>query len=259
MLRFALEDLADANNRLKENDQLKDDFLSTVTHELRTPITSIRAFSEILYDNQDLEDVDRQHYLSIVIKETERLSRLISQVLDLERYESGRQKLTLVKVTAAQLIDDSIEAMDQLIKEKNIAIIKEIENPERQIICDSDKMMQVFLNLISNALKFIDNETGKIIIRSFEKNGMIHFEVEDNGKGIPAEYQQMIFEKFFQAKNQLMRKPKGTGLGLAICNKILDLHRGNIDVSSEINMGAKFSFSFPMQLDTILKEENTEN
>ncbi|MFM1998832.1 MAG: hypothetical protein RL204_779 [Bacteroidota bacterium] len=257
-LRLALEELADANNRLKENDQLKDDFLSTVTHELRTPITSIRAFSEILYDNQDLEDVDRQHYLSIVIKETERLSRLISQVLDLERYESGRQKLTLVKVTAAQLIDDSIEAMDQLIKEKNIAIIKEIENPERQIICDSDKMMQVFLNLISNALKFIENETGKIIIRSFEKNGMIHFEVEDNGKGIPAEYQQMIFEKFFQAKNQLMRKPKGTGLGLAICNKILDLHRGNIDVSSEVNMGAKFSFSFPMQLDTILKEENTD-
>lgn len=256
-LSNALNELAEANKKLKENDQMKDDFLSTVTHELRTPITSIRAFSEILYDNQDLEEVDRQHYLGIVIKETERLSRLISQVLDLERYESGRQKLTLVKVVCSELIQDSLEAMDQLIKEKNIAIHLELENPDQLLICDRDKLMQVFLNLLSNALKFIDDHTGRITIRSCVKEDLIHFEVEDNGKGIPAEYQQIIFEKFFQAKNQLMRKPKGSGLGLAICSKIMDLHKGSISVSSEENRGAKFSFAFPLKLDQELKEENT--
>ena len=254
-LSHALNELAEANNKLKENDQLKDDFLSTVTHELRTPITSIRAFSEILYDNQDLEEVDRQHYLGIVIKETERLSRLISQVLDLERYESGRQKLTLVKVVCSELIQDSLEAMDQLIKDKNITVKLELENPQQIIICDRDKLMQVFLNLLSNALKFIEDHTGSIAIRSSVINDAIYFEVEDNGKGIPLEYQQIIFEKFFQAKNQLMRKPKGSGLGLAICSKILDLHQGHISVESEENKGAKFSFSFSTKLDQDLKEK----
>ena len=172
--------------------------LANASHELRTPITSIRAFSEILYDNQDLEEVDRQHYLGIVIKETERLSRLISQVLDLERYESGRQKLTLVKVVCSELIQDSLEAMDQLIKDKNITVKLEFENPQQIIICDRDKLMQVFLNLLSNALKFIEDHTGSIAIRSSVINDAIYFEVEDNGKGIPLEYQQIIFEKFFQ-------------------------------------------------------------
>lgn len=255
-LKKALNDLADANNKLKEHDQLKDDFLSTVTHELRTPITSIRAFSEILYDNQELEEVDRQHYLGIVIKETERLSRLISQVLDLERYESGRQKLTLTKVLVTDLIQDSLEAMDQLIREKNIQVEVSIENSKLVLICDRDKMMQVFLNLISNALKFVENETGTILIRAYAKDDALFFEVEDNGKGIPEEHQHMIFEKFFQAKNQLKMKPKGTGLGLAICKKIMDLHKGNISVSSQINKGSLFCFSVPVSLDLFLKEES---
>lgn len=254
-LKNALDELAVMNDKLQENDQLKDDFLSTVTHELRTPITSIRAFSEILFDNPELEEHDRQHYLGIVIKETERLSRLISQVLDLERYESGRQKLTPAKVSVSELIHDSIEAMDQLIKEKNVLLKIELEHPDQSVICDRDKMIQVFLNLLSNALKFVEPQTGVISIRAKSQADHIVFEVEDNGKGIAEEYQQMIFEKFFQAKNQLMRKPKGTGLGLAICKKIMDLHQGKIDVSSAVNQGSRFTFSFPSNLDQWLKEE----
>jgi signal transduction histidine kinase len=257
-LKEALDELAELNYKLKENDQLKDDFLSTVTHELRTPITSIRAFSEILYDNPDLETEDRQHYLSIVIKETERLTRLISQVLDLERYESGRQKLTLTKVSVDILIGESLEALDQLIKEKNIQIQINNRLDNQVIFCDEDKMIQVFLNLFSNALKFIEPNIGKVIVHAFQSNGFVTFQVEDNGKGIPAEQQEMIFEKFFQAKNQLMRKPKGTGLGLAICKKIMDIHKGSITVTSAEGVGTTFSFSIPIHLDEIIRQE-TQN
>lgn len=255
-LKEALDELADLNYKLKENDQLKDDFLSTVTHELRTPITSIRAFSEILFDNPDLETEDRQHYLGIVIKETERLTRLISQVLDLERYESGRQKLTLTKVSVDQLIAESLEALDQLIKEKNIHV--KINNRlENQVIhCDEDKMIQVLLNLFSNALKFIEPNTGKVTVNAFQNSDFITFQVEDNGKGIPQEQQEMIFEKFFQAKNQLMRKPKGTGLGLAICKKIMDIHKGSITVTSAEGVGTTFSFSIPKKLDEIIRQQS---
>ena len=253
-LRSALDELAVANTRLQENDQLKDDFLSTVTHELRTPITSIRAFSEILFDNPDLDGLDRQHYLSIVIKETERLSRLISQVLDLERYESGRQKLTLSRVTPRELIQDSVEALDQLIREKNIQVQIKMENPELEIVADRDKLIQVLLNLLSNSLKFIENEQGRISITTYTRDEKLYFEVVDNGKGIAEEYQQLIFEKFFQAKNQLTRKPKGTGLGLAICKKIMLLHKGDIDMKSAAGQGAQFTFWLPEKLDEFVKE-----
>lgn len=257
-LKSALTELAVMNERLKENDQMKDDFLSTVTHELRTPITSIRALNEILYDNPELEQDDRQHYLGIVIKETERLSRLISQVLDLERYESGRQKLSLTRVTASELIQDSLEAIDQLIKEQKTSIHFVNNTDDKVLICDKDKLMQVILNLLSNALKFVDEKNGEIYITtSIADNNMI-FSVKDNGKGIAKEYQQMIFEKFFQAKNQLMRKPKGTGLGLAICKKILDIHKGKIEVQSEEGIGTTFTFSVPMNLDQV-QLESTEN
>ncbi|MFM6984495.1 MAG: ATP-binding protein, partial [Chitinophagaceae bacterium] len=253
-LKQAMDQLAEVNLRLEENDKMKDDFLSTVTHELRTPITSIRAFSEILYDNPDFEFEDRQHYLGIVIKETERISRLISQVLDLERYESGRQKLTLSKVHIDELMKDVLESMDQLIKEKKATTTLTINSSLNEIICDRDKITQVLINLISNALKFVEDGKGIIGIDIDKQGDCIQFKITDNGKGIQDEFKEMIFEKFFQAKNQLTRKPKGSGLGLAICKKILDLHKGDITVSDAENGGAVFSFTFPISSDTLIYE-----
>jgi signal transduction histidine kinase len=245
-LKTALEDLASANVRLKQNDRLKDDFLSTVTHELRTPITSIRAFSEILFDNPDIEAEDRQHYLGIVIKETERLSRLISQVLDLERYESGRQKLSLSRIQPEELVEEALEAMDQLFKEKQVLVETDLKTFEGELVADRDKLLQVLLNLLSNALKFVEKETGLIQIRGQVLESDYVWEVQDNGKGISPEYQQLIFEKFFQARNQLTRKPKGTGLGLAICRKILEIHNGSIEVESSPGTGSTFRFRIPL-------------
>jgi signal transduction histidine kinase len=258
-LKAALEDLANANLRLQETDQMKDDFLSTVTHELRTPITSIRAFSEILYDNPEIEETERQNYLGIVIKETERLSRLISQVLDLERYDSGNQKLSIEIWPISELINEVLLSLDQLIKDKKIRVELELPKTEMKLPLDRDKVIQVLLNLLSNALKFVENETGIIQIKVSKAAHYLELEVIDNGKGIPKEQQEMIFEKFYQAKNQLLRKPKGSGLGLAICKRILELHGGRISVFSEPGKGSSFTINMPLEMEFIPKEsiENT--
>ena len=245
-LQKASNQLILINEQLKNMDRNKDEFLYTVTHELRTPITSIRAMSEIVHDHQDMPEEQKQHFLSSIIKETERLSRLISQVLTLEKYESGKQKLNLSSVHLNQLILDTINAVKTLAAEKNLNIKLKIPNSMFIAKCDEDLILQVMNNLLANAIKF--SNTNQDIIVSLNTNyNEIEIAVQDFGKGIDPLLHKSIFDKFFQAKNQTLRKPEGTGLGLAICKKIIDLHGGTISVESELDKGAKFIFSLPLQ------------
>ena len=245
-LQKASNQLILINEQLKNMDRNKDEFLYTVTHELRTPITSIRAMSEIVHDHQDMPEDQKQHFLSSIIKETERLSRLISQVLTLEKYESGKQKLNLSSVHLNQLILDTINAVKTLAAEKNLNIKLKIPNSMFIAKCDEDLILQVMNNLLANAIKF--SNTNQDIIVSLNTNyNEIEIAVQDFGKGIDPLLHKSIFDKFFQAKNQTLRKPEGTGLGLAICKKIIDLHGGTISVESELDKGAKFIFSLPLQ------------
>jgi signal transduction histidine kinase len=230
------------NSRLKEQDELKDDFLTTVTHELRTPITSIRAFSEILFDNEDLEVEERKQYLGIIIKETERISRLISQVLDLEKYDSGKQKLITQKVDLKSLVEQSAISINQLLREKNIVIIKDFKPCVHDVFIDEDKIQQVLINLLSNAIKFTKDEI-VLKLRFTDTHWLLY--VEDNGAGIPEELRDLIFEKFYQAKNQTIRKPKGSGLGLAISKRIMELHQGNLVLIDKPKSGAVFLLEVP--------------
>ena len=245
-LQKASNQLILINEQLKNMDRNKDEFLYTVTHEIRTPITSIRAMSEIVHDHQDMPEDQKQHFLSSIIKETERLSRLISQVLTLEKYESGKQKLNLSSVHLNQLIQDTINAVKTLAAEKNLNIKLKIPNSMFIAKCDEDLILQVMNNLLANAIKF--SNTNQDIIVSLNTNyNEIEIAVQDFGKGIDPLLHKSIFDKFFQAKNQTLRKPEGTGLGLAICKKIIDLHGGTISVESELDKGAKFIFSLPLQ------------
>jgi Na+/proline symporter/signal transduction histidine kinase len=246
-LEKASLDLTQANLRLKELDRLKDEFLSTVTHELRTPVTSIRALSEILYDNPELEPEERSQFLGTIIKETERMTRLIAQVLDLEKYESGKQVLQPEWIQPDELLRESTEAIGQLLREKNIELRLDMETELPLVYGDKDRLMQVLLNLLSNAIKFCDPEKGLIGtgIRGEEKG--IKFWVEDNGKGIDPEEQDLIFNKFYQTRNQNRKKPAGSGLGLAISQKIVELHKGSIWVDSIQGEGARFSFFLPLE------------
>lgn len=247
-LRLATAQLRSANERLKQLDELKDEFLSTVTHELRTPLTSIRALSEILYDNPELEREDQEHFLHTIVKESERLSRLITQVLDLERFESGKQELNIAPVQLQEVVKESVEALERLIEEKGIALVVDVQQSLPPIPADRDRLIQVLVNLISNAIKFCSPEQGTITVSGYWIDGYVKVNVVDNGKGIDAESQEQIFDKFYQARNQNIRKPEGSGLGLAICKKIIVSHQGRLWVESEPGKGAKFSFTLPVNV-----------
>lgn len=243
-LTKATEELKSANRQLKDMDALKDEFLYTVTHEIRTPLTSIRALSEIVHDNPDMEEEQRSEFLSRVVKEIVRLSHLITQVLNLERYESGRQKLNLSSFSMVELGKDVFESLEPL------AIIKHIElkliNPNSSLLVHADKdlLRQVMVNLLANAIKFTP-EYGHVEFIIVDNHDDIIVTVQDNGKGIPKEAHPFLFDKFFQARNQTLKKPEGSGLGLAISKKIVTMHNGNIWVESEDGKGSRFSFSIP--------------
>lgn len=245
-LQKATNQLTAVNEQLKNMDVAKDEFLYTVTHELRTPVTSIRAMAEIVHDNEDMTEEERKHFLSGVIKETERVSHLITQVLNLEKFDSGRQKLNITPVQLNTLIKDAVQTIQPLANEKKISISTQIPDSIFLVQCDSDLIMQVMNNLLSNAVKFVPDAGGRIKIAVHSNIDEVQVRVEDNGKGIEPALHELVFDKFFQAKNQTLKKPQGSGLGLAICKKIVNLHGGEIWVESEPGKGAAFVFTLPV-------------
>ena len=244
-LEAATAELREANERLKELDRLKDDFVSTVTHELRTPLTSIRAFTEILLDDPDVELGQRKKFLGIITKETERLTRLINQVLDLAKIESGRAEWRESAVDMKEVISDTLAAMGQLFKEKRVEVVARLPEKVSAVTADLDRMIQVMLNLLSNAMKFCDPANGRIEIVLDERDGYLRVDVRDNGRGSGPEDQAAIFSKFRQVGDTLTEKPQGSGLGLHISRQIVEHFGGKMWVESSLGCGACFSFTLP--------------
>src|SRR5687767_1513528 len=160
-LEQATRDLRAANARLQELDRMKDDFISTVTHELRTPLTSIRAFSEILHDHPDIDAAEQQRFLSLIIKESERLTRLINQVLDLAKLESGLAEWQTAELDLNELVADAVGATSQLFKSRRVEVHTRPGGRVSRVVGDRDRVMQVMLNLLSNAVKFCPEDTGR--------------------------------------------------------------------------------------------------
>lgn len=245
-LEAATAELRDANLRLRELDRLKDDFISTVTHELRTPLTSIRAFSEILRDNPTLARTQRENFLSIIIRESERLTRLINQVLDLAKLESGKTAWHADAFDLREAIEDAVSAMSQVFSDNRLRA--EIRLPQQavRIEVDRDRLMQVLLNLLSNAAKFCTPAEGRIRVTLVNSGNVLRVDVIDNGIGISMEDQAIIFDKFRQAGDTLTQKPKGSGLGLAISRQIIEHFGGRLWVVSAPGAGSTFSFTLPL-------------
>jgi hypothetical protein len=244
-LEAATAELRAANERLKELDRMKDDFISTVTHELRTPLTSIRAFSEILLADPKVELAERKKFLGIITRETERLTRLINQVLDLAKIESGRAEWHMTHADLREVLADTVTRMSQVYKEKNVRI--ELKMPEHvpPVNADVDRLIQVILNLLSNALKFSPENSGRVEVSLGAENGELVVSVRDNGPGVRAEDQSYIFDKFRQVGDTLTGKPPGTGLGLHISRQIIEHFGGRLWVESRFGHGACFSFALP--------------
>ncbi|WP_298288506.1 sensor histidine kinase [uncultured Lutibacter sp.] len=234
-----------SNKELKERDKQKDEFLDTVAHELKTPITSIRALSEILLDDEGIDTTTKNKFLTSIVSESDRVSRLINNILDLEKLATGKQKLNLNKNSIETTIQKSIDAVQQLAFKKGVKINEEgVKNTT--LLYDEDRIQQVILNLLSNAIKFSNEENGAVAIFTYINENKIEISVEDNGKGIPQDELDLIFNKFYQSKNQTVVKPEGTGLGLAISKQIIESHNGKIWAENIKPNGARLTFTLPL-------------
>ena len=243
-LERATAELRAANEKLLSLDHLKDDFMSSVTHELRTPLTSIRALSELMLDAPEMEAAEREEFLRIIVSESERLTRLVNQVLDLARIEAGQAEWRSEPVDLRALIAETAPAISELLREKGARL--ELDLPERvpAILADPDRLKQVLLNLLSNAAKFVPASGGRITVTLREEPDALAVLVRDNGPGVPRAEQASIFEKFRQGGDAATRPP-GTGLGLPISRQIVDHLGGTMWLESAPGQGACFAFRLP--------------
>jgi signal transduction histidine kinase len=245
-LEQATAELRDANERLRQLDQLKDDFLATVSHELRTPLTSIRSFSEILLDTPDLEPAERAEFLQIIVRESERLTRLINDFLDLAKIESGKMDWQVAECELQGIVAEASQATRGLFAERHVQLIQDLAAAGAAVQCDRDRMVQVMINLLSNASKFVPEGQGQVRIALRAQPDAYLVRVEDNGPGVPQPYREAIFEKFRQVSGSMLKdKPKGTGLGLAICRQIVEHFGGRIWAEDCELGGAAICFTLP--------------
>jgi signal transduction histidine kinase len=225
-LEATTAELRHANERLRELDRLKDDFVSTVSHELRTPLTSIRSFSEILLDNPALEQRQRQEFLRIIVTESERLTRLINDMLDLAKIEAGKLEWHMQRVSASEVAREAATALGQLFRDKSVELKIELPDSVPTIIADRDRLFQVVVNLLSNAVKFSPRDAGLVTLAVETDNDGVTLSVTDNGPGIAPKDRDAIFERFRQVGDTLTAKPEGSGLGLAISRMIVEYFGG---------------------------------
>jgi len=234
--------------RLKELDRMKSDFVSNVSHELRTPLTAIKASVDNMLDGITGPLGEKQaRYLTRIKSNTDRLARLINDLLDLSRIEAGKIDLKPTRLPLATLTKEVAETLRPVAVEKLISL--EVASPDIGMTAwaDRDKVVQVLMNLISNAVKFTPQH-GKVTL-AIQKNGneWVQISVADTGPGILPEEANKIFAKFYQIAQMDKQKAKGTGLGLAISKALVEMHGGKIWVESEVGRGSTFSFTLPAQ------------
>jgi len=238
--------LAKINEERQEIDRAKTEFLSITSHELRSPMTPMKAQLQMLIKEYFGKlKKDQKKSLEIIIRNADRLDNIIADFLEISRIEAARLKFNFQETDINQTIEETIEFMKAFANEKNIKLVSQIDKiPIIEI--DSGRLNQVLRNLINNAIKF-SKENSSIEINAELKKNFILFSVRDYGCGLTAENQIRIFEPFYQVENASQRKHGGTGLGLAICRGIVESQNGKIWVESKPLKGSKFSFTMPLE------------
>jgi signal transduction histidine kinase len=249
-LRIEVEEqtreLRDKNLELKKMDRMKDDFVSNVSHELRTPLTSISGYARLM----SLEKIgpvneSQKQSLGIILEEADRLTRLINNILDLAKLESGKLRFTVDLIDINKIAESVVQKLEQQAAEKGIKLtIAKTIMPEFK--ASRDLITQVFMNLLNNALKFTPNG-GTVHIDIRRKLATVEVSVKDSGQGIAPDQIPKLFSKFFQVDSSMTRQHGGTGLGLVIVKHIIDAHRGEIKVHSDPGKGSEFIFSLPLR------------
>ena len=228
----------------KEIDQMKSDFVATVSHELRTPLTSILGFAKtLLRANANFSDESRESFLAEIVREGERLARLIEDVLSVSRIEAGSLRFDLKPVAVGPAVNEVVKNVSRLTNIHNFVI--NVAQEVKPVIADSDKLHQVLLNLIVNAIKY-SPDGGKVIVSAVEDEQFVRFEVADQGVGISAEHLPHIFERFYRVGPRGQRGPTGTGLGLYVSKNLVEQMGGRIWAESKPGEGSRFYFSLPV-------------
>ena len=261
-------ELARAKEEAENANRIKSEFLSNVSHELRTPLTSVLGFGTMIQiklkevilpglpsGNERLTRAATKilRDVNIIVSEAERLTTLINDVLDISKLEAGKVVWRESPVSVERVIDRAVEATSALLTQKGLRLVRRIEPGLPEVVGDGDRLMQVMINLIANAVKFTDH--GGLTCRARLAGAEIVLSVADTGAGIATADQAVIFEKFKQIADTLQGKLRGTGLGLPICKQIVEHHGGRIWVESELGKGSVFSFTIPVG--EVVKGEGT--
>jgi signal transduction histidine kinase len=241
------KEIAELKQEIARLKQVKSDFITNVSHELRTPLAMLQGAASNLLDGVAGEMTDKQvECLGIIEESLKRLTNLIEKLLDLSRFEHGKTILNRSLVDLEELIGDSLLLCSAKAVGKKISFIKRIPKTLPKISVDPDRMIEVLMNLILNAVKFT-NPGGEIAVSAEETpDGQIKISVKDNGIGIAKERLPELFGKFVQIGREYGPGEKGTGLGLAICKEIVELHRGEIHIESELGKGTEVYFFLPV-------------
>ena len=232
--------------RLRNLERIRRDFVSSVSHELRTPLTSIKGYTETLLEGAMHDPEHAAAFLQIILKESEQLTALVNDVLDLSKIESGRIEYAFAPVDLCALIDRNVELLAPAIDKKGIRIERSYREHLPPVLADPGYLDLVVRNLLDNAVKYVDDRNGRIRISVFHSDGNVTMEIDDNGIGIAPADLDRIFERFYRVDKARSRQLGGTGLGLAIVKHIVLAHKGHVAVRSRLNQGSVFSVTLPV-------------
>lgn len=237
--------LTAANAQLQELDRMKDAFLSMVTHELRTPLTVISGITEMfeagIYGELTAQQSERIRQVSL---QAQRLRQLVNDLLDLSKMEAGMMRLRREMLDPHSLVAAVVEQLTTIAAQAGVILRNQVGYDLPEVNCDGQRIEQVLVNLISNAIKFTP-AGGQVMISANDLSDTVRFTIADTGRGIPPEALPHVFNKFFQVQSSTESGAKGTGLGLAIVKHIVELHVGEVAVESEVGQGSRFSFTLP--------------
>jgi PAS domain S-box-containing protein len=243
--KLAEQQMVKARIAAEEANQYKNELMANITHELKTPLSSVIGFSDVLLEGMpgQLND-DQKEYLSIINKSGSRLLELVNRMLDLSMIESGKMDVSYESFNPEYVLSIVLKRASSMAAKKNICVNSAVEDGLEEIIADADKVTEMLYNLVENSLKFTP-EGGKISISVKEKGGNVYFAVSDTGIGIENKDMDRIFEPFVQVDGSTSRKQGGVGLGLMLVREYVRMHNGDVHVESEYENGSTFTLKLP--------------
>ncbi|MCL1876870.1 HAMP domain-containing histidine kinase, partial [Candidatus Saccharibacteria bacterium] len=236
-----------ANQRLVKLNDTKDEFLSLASHQLRTPLTSVKGYLSMLLDGDFGEMTPTQKkIISDSFNSSQQMAVTISDFLDMSRIQTGRFTLSKESTDLAEILEFQLNQLQTTAQSRNVELTSEIDNDLPQVDVDRDKIAQVMMNFIDNAIYYSKPDSGVVKVSLYKDSNNLVFKVRDNGIGVPDDEKHHLFTKFYRADNAKAARPNGTGVGLYVARKVIVAHRGQIIFESKVGKGSMFGFKIPM-------------